>query len=354
MRKSIYTLLSLLIAAFLIIVILVWTAPSPNKQPNGFNRHYLQSSPLTTITTIPADNILDIAGADDSLFYFSVLRQPAMIITTSLKPGAVTDTFYIPLRPSFRDAVSEYFFTQVSNNNCFVFGYNIPAICRTGRKDSSTQLFTTLPAGGFSQGYLLRDEKHFVLRKLHIQEKDQLFVRTDFESDSLLMENGLSELHRDGGMSTDGTLTYDRSTGLFTYIHFYSNRFFTFDSTLQRLSSYHTIDTFAVSRFAAAGIQDKDKQVYTNAGPDQMINGFSCADKGILYVQGKLKADNETNEMFAEHCVIDLYAISSGKYLGSFYLDIPARTKVNQLFVQGNKLVVHCADKIYAIQLAHS
>lgn len=354
MRKSIYTLLSLLIAAFLIIVVLVWTAPSPNKQPNGFNRHYLQSSPLTTITTIPANNILDIAGADDSLFYFSVLRQPETIITTSLKPGAATDTFHIPLRASFRDAVSEYFFTQVSNNNFFVFGYNIPAICKTGRTDSSKYTCLTLPAGGFSQGYLLRDEKHFVLRKLHVQEKDQLFVRTDFESNNLLTENGLSELHRDGGMSTDGTLTYDRSTGHFTYLHFYSNRFFTFDSTLQRISNHHTIDTFAVSRFATASSNDEGSQVYTNAGPDQMINGFSCADKGILYVQGKLKADNDIADMFAAHCVIDLYEISSGKYLGSYYLDIPARTKVNQLFVQGDKLVVHCADKIYAIQLAHS
>ena len=354
MRKSIYILLSLLAAAFLIIVVLVWTAPTPNKEPNGFNRHYLQSSPLTTIATIPAGNILDIAGADDSLFYFSVLRQPSMIITTSLLPGAPADTFSIPLRAAFRDSITESFFTQVSNNNYFVFGYNIPAICKTSRSDSSTHAFTRLSPGGFSQGYLLRDEKHFVLRKLYLQEKDQLFVRTSFENDSIFKENGLSELRRDGGMSTDGTLTYDRSTGLFTYIHFYSNRFFTFDSSFQRISTSHTIDTFAVSRFAVASSKDEGREVYTNAGPDQMINGFSCADKGILYVQGKLKADNEEYNMFAEHCVIDLYQISSGKYLGSYYLDIPARTKVNQLFVQGDKLVVHCADKVYAIQLAHS
>ncbi|WP_148230655.1 hypothetical protein [Chitinophaga pinensis] len=353
MRKSIYTLLSLLVAAFLIIAVLVWIAPAPNKQANGFNRYYLHPLPLPAIGTIPATNILDIVGADDSLFYFSIVQQPSGVIATSFHPGAQTDTLNIPLQASFSNAVSAYFFTQVNNRHITVFGYNLPVIYNTSRTDSSLHTFTNLSAGGFSQGYLLRDGKHFILRKLNISEKDQLFIRANTENDSILTENGLSELHRDGGMSTDGTLTYDRQTGLLTYIHFYSNRFFTFDSSLQRISNSHTIDTFTVSRFEVAANKDENKQVYTNAGPDQMVNGFSCADNNKLYVQAKLKADNEDEKLFNEHCVIDVYEISSGKYLGSYYLDIPAHTKVNQLFVQGDKLVVHCADNIYAIQLAH-
>lgn len=353
MRKHIYTLLSLLAAAFLIVVVLVLTAPAPNKQPNGFKRHYLQSTPLTTITTIPThNNLLDIVGTNDSLFYFSVTGNPSMIIAAAMTPDAHTDTLQIPLPPSLKDSISEYFFTQWCNDHFVLFGYNIPAIYSTPGANSHQTAYAAFSRGGFSQGYALRDGKHFVLRKLHIEEKDQLFVRVNLDNDSVLTENGLSDLHRDGGMSTDGSLTYDKSTGLFTYIYYYSNRFFTFDSTLKKISSGHTIDTFSVSRFTIATNKNEAEQVYMNAGPDQMVNGFSCADNGMLYVQAKLKADNDDDKMFNEHVVIDLYAISSGKYLGSSYLNIPARTKINQLFVAGDKLVVHSADHIYAIKMA--
>ncbi|MBW8687557.1 hypothetical protein [Chitinophaga rhizophila] len=356
MRKSIYTLLSLLIAAFLIVAILVLTAPAPNKQPNGFKRQYLEASPLPVTATLPTgnNNILDIAGADDSLYYFSVLRDPSTIIASSLQANAIADTFRIELSPSFKDSVSEYFFTQYSNNRFFVYGYNIPSVCETGRAGN-----IRLPRqrsynhGGFSQAQVLRDNQHFVLRKLHIQEKDQLFVRVTLDNDSLHMEKGLSTLHRDGGMSTDGAMTYDRTTGLLTYVYYYSNRFFTFDSTLQLVSSGHTLDTFSVSKFSIATNKDEKSQVYMNAGPDQMVNGFSCADNGVLYVQAKLKADNDDERMFGKYTVIDMYEIKSGRYKGSSYLDIPARTKINQLFVKGDQLLVHGETHIYLMKIAY-
>jgi hypothetical protein len=354
MRKRIYTLSLLLLAAFLIVVLLVWTAPSPNKQPNGFTRHYLLSSPLPAVATLPTgNNILDIAGADDSLFYFSVVRDPSTIIASSLVHGAAADTFRIHVPPSLSDSVREYFFTAVNNAQFYVFGYNVPAIYSTGRSASSNTAYATFSKGGFSQGHVLRDGRHVMLRKLYIEEKDQLFVRVNLDNDSVLTENQLSVLHRDGGMSTDGALTYDRSTGLFTYIYYYNNRFFTFDSTLKKVGTGHTIDTFSVSRFTVATTKDNVRQVYTSAGPDQMVNGFSCADNGVLYVQAKLKADNDDDSMFDEHSVIDLYEIQSGKYMGSFYLGIPAHTKINQLFVRGDKLVVHTPDNIYAIKIAY-
>ncbi|QHS59600.1 hypothetical protein [Chitinophaga agri] len=352
MRKHIYTLLSLLVAAFLIVVILVLTAPAPNKQPNGFKRDYLQPSALSTITKIPTgNNILDIIGADDSLFYFSITGNPSMVIASTLKADAGIDTLRLPVPASISDSVSEYFFSQRCNDRFIVFGYNIPSIYSMHLSDTSRHTYAVFSRGGFSQGYALRDGKHFVLRKLHIEQKDQLFIRVNLDNDSILTENSLSELHRDGGMSTDGSLTYDRSTGLFTYIYYYSNRFFTFDSTLQRVNNGHTIDTFATSRFTLATNKDESGQVYMNAGPDMMVNGFSCADNGILYVQAKLKADNDEDALFGAHTVIDLYEISSGKYIGSYYLNIPARTRINQLFVQRDKLIVHSADHIFAIQL---
>lgn len=351
MRKRIYYLASLLLAAFLIVVTLVYTAPSPNKQLNGFRRQYLQTGPLKPYTAIPThDAILDIAGVSDTSFYFST-TDPATMLVTSLEPGSRTDTFQIALRQSLKDSMGTYFFTEVNNGDFFVYAYNIPAISKTGRTTAATAgEYATFPAGGFSQAHVLRDSKHIMLRKLDLKKKDQFFMRVTLDGDSILSEKGLSALHGDGGMSTDGSLNYDRATGLFIYLYYYSNRYVTFDSAMHLVSEGTTIDTFTVSRFSLSSSM-ANKRVYMNQGPDQMVNGFSCAHNGVLFVQAKLKADNDDDRLFHEHSIIDQYDLRTNRYKGSIYLDISPKEKINQLFVHENKLLVHCTDSVYSIKI---
>ncbi|MCF6404382.1 hypothetical protein L3C95_15905 [Chitinophaga filiformis] len=353
MKKRIYYLASLLLAAFLIVVILVYTSPSPNKQPNGFSRSYLQTTPLTPYMAIPThDRILDIAGNDDSTFYFST-NDPAVMLSASMEAGCRIDTFHIALRQSLKDSMDSYFFTEVNKGEFFVYAYNIPAISKTGRTGSGMSgLYATFPAGGFSQAHVLRDGKHIMLRKLDIKEKDQFFTRVTLNGDNILTGSGLSAIRRDGGMSTDGSLNYDRISGLFTYLYYYSNRYVTFDSAMHLISEGTTIDTFTVSRFNISATM-ATKNVYMNQGPDQMVNGFSCVHNGVMYVQAKIKADNDDDRLFHEHCVIDQYDLHTNRYKGSIYLDIPVNARINQLFVYRDKLLVHCTDSVYAIKIAY-
>ncbi|PSL25023.1 hypothetical protein CLV42_114172 [Chitinophaga ginsengisoli] len=353
MKKRIYYLSSLLLAAFLIVVILVYTASSPNKQPNGFRRSYLLTTPLTPYMAIPThDRILDIAGFDDSTFYFST-TDPATMFSSSMKAGSRIDTFQIALRQSLKDSMGSYFFTEVNQGQFFVYAYNIPAINKTGRTGLGTSgAYATFPAGGFSQAHVLRNGKHIMLRKLDLKEKDQFFTRVTLDSDSTLTGNGLSAIRRDGGMSTDGSLNYDKTSGLFTYVYYYSNQYFTFDSAMHLISEGTTIDTFTVSRFNISTTM-AGKNVYMNQGPDQMVNGFSCVYNGVMYVQAKLKADNDDDRLFHEHRVIDQYDLHTNKYLGSIYLNIPVSARINQLFVYDDKLLVHCTDSVYAIKIRY-
>jgi hypothetical protein len=352
MRKRIYYLASLLLAAFLIIFTLVYTAPSPNKQRNGFWRRYLQSNRIKPYIAIPThDEILDIAGVYDSTFYFST-TDPATLLSTSLERGSPIDTFQIALRQSLKDSMGSYFFTEINNGDFFVYGYNIPAICKISGTNTTAGAYAIFSPGGFSQAHVLRDGKHIMLRKLDLKEKDQLFVRVTPDGDSTLTEKGLSRLYRDGGVSTDGSLNYDRVTGLFTYLHYYSNKYFTFDSAMHLISEGNTIDTFTVSRFSISTTM-ASKNVYMNQGPDQMVNGFSCVHNNTLFVQAKLKADNDDEALFQNYCFIDQYDLRTNKYKGSICLGIRNRARINQLFVDGDKLVVHCKDSIYGVKIPY-
>lgn len=352
MRKSIYYLLSLLAAAFLIIAFLVWTAPAVNKQPNGFNRFYLDRSPVKPFAAIPTqEQILDIAGTQDSTIYLSMINNPSVLVKAVLTPQVHTDTVRISLPDSLVKAMGDSFFTEVNNNDILVYGYNIPSVYKVSHNAATPPVLTHYASGGFSQAHSLRDSKHIILRKLDVSKRDQFFVRVTTTSDSMVIENGLSELRRDGGVSTDGSLNYDPATGLFTYVYYYSNRYFTFDSLLQPAGNGHTIDTFSTSRFNVAATLAEQEHIYMNQGPDQMVNGFSCAHNGTLFVQAKLKADNDDDKLFQNHAVIDMYDLKTNKYKGSYYLDIPSRTKINQLYVQQHTLLVHCSDTIYCLNI---
>jgi hypothetical protein len=357
MRKSIYYLLSLLLAAFLIVVILVWTAPAPNKTKNGFNRQYLQTAPLQPYAAIPdAASLLDIAGViQDTVFFLT--KDPSLLRYTSLSLDQPLQSRSLDIPQQLKDTMESYFFTQVAGTYAYIYAYNMPGIYKTALAQPTGKYlpssFIKLSPGGFSQGYLMRDDTHYLLRKLHLSEKDQFLINVNVTGDSIITENGLSDIHRDGGMSTDGSLNYDAATGLFTYVYYYSNRYFTFDSTLHALSKGNTIDTFSISRFTVSKNTVDKENVYTSQGPDQMVNGFSCAYNGTLYVHAKLRADNDDDKLFHEYTVIDQYDLNTNKYKGSIYLHIPPLEKVNKLFIYKDKLLIRSSKNIYGFNISY-
>lgn len=344
MKKAILYLLLLLTAAFLIVAVLVYTAPDPDKQAAGFKREYLLPGALPAFAAIPTfGNIRDILAIHHDHLFFST-NDPSILLfsDTLLRMSPHKNRKNINISPGLRDSMRNDFFTLMEDDQIYICAYNIPAIAPA---DSSSH-YKRLPYGGFSQAVLMRDG-NFMLRKLEPGIKDQLFMHLDTSTWSLTGEKGLSEIYHDGGMRTDGSLNYDITTGLLTYVHYYSNGFFTFDNSMQLRSKGHTIDTFSHYRFRLA---EGNKKVFTGEGPDQLVNAHSCAYSGILYVNSKIRADND-DYRFRRHNVIDMYSLADNSYKGSLYLDIPANAGIGQLFVYGNILLAKCEDSVYGFRL---
>jgi len=328
--KRILYLAALLVAAFLVIATLVYTADFPNKYKNGFNRYYLQDT-VTPLATIATEGIMqDICGTTSTRFFFST-NNPGKIISTN---HLLQDKKVISLH---FDRPPVDFFTAVDSPFIYLYAYNEPAVITTDMNTGSTKIIN-LPPGAYSNAQAFGNDA-FLLRKLSTKIPDQFFVKV--VKDSIITEEHLSELHLDGGMCTDGLLHYDKSTRLFTYLHYYNNQYISFDSTLQLKSSGHTIDTFSHYRFE---LSEDTKHIYTSQGPDHMINAASCVDKGVLYVRSTLKADNDDKN----NIVIDTYNLQTNKYTGSFYLPGNAREKISKMVICDDILLVHYSDRIRA------
>jgi hypothetical protein len=348
MYKAISTLALLFIGAVLIVTTLVVKAKYPNKVYNGFDRVILQANIVSPIGMMPTgDSIRAFSGATDSLFFFSTSDPGTMISTDHQLKHA--KSIHLSLSRGLLDSLQDFFFTFVNYPFVHIYGHNLPAIISVGIPDGHTNIFS-LPKGGYSQAIALSDSI-FILRKVDTALADQQFIRVNTHSGIILKESRISELYHDGGMSTDGRLHYDATTGRLTYVYYYCNRFFSFDTTLQGATQHHTIDTFSHFRFELSEPTAKNDHVFTNQGPDMMSNGASCVYKGRLFVQSLLKGDHEKEADFHMSTPVDMYDVGTGNYKGSFYLPLNARDKISRMAIFDDILVVQCKEAVYAFRI---
>lgn len=347
MRKAILTLAILLLSAVGITFFLVKTAPLPNKTLNGFDRTILADI-ITPLSNMPnGDSIHSLSGATASQLFFST-ADPGIFVSTDyrlLHPR----TIKLQLSKGLRDSLQTFFYSAVDSPFIHIYGYNMPAIINIPMFKGAAAVYR-LSAGGFSKAVHLAHDQ-FVLRKLDRKISDQQFIKVNTTTNNIITEKDLSVQHQDGGMSTDGQLHYDTTTGQLTYLYYYSNQFFSFDTTFKLLRKGHTIDTFASSRFQLSATDANKKHVFTSQGPDQMINRSSCIYNGRLFVQSLLKGDHENENDFRNNTPVDMYDLSNGKYLGSFYIPLGQSKNVRRIHIYRDTLIVYCKEAFYAFSL---
>jgi hypothetical protein len=181
---------------------------------------------------------------------------------------------------------------------------------------------------------------------------DQNFSRFDLVSGRLINQTTGTEVLHDGGISTDGMLSYDSITSRYTYVYYYKNKFLIFDSTLTLIREGKTIDTFNRFQIALKEIGDNNNSVsITNGGPQKIINARSFSVNNFLYNCSGLIADNENEKSFKASDVIDIYALDSLKYTGSFYIPMQSGAHLVDLCFWNDLLVVLYKTGIVAYKL---
>jgi hypothetical protein len=124
------------------------------------------------------------------------------------------------------------------------------------------------------------------------------------------------------------------------YAHFLNEQVVSVSRRFKSTAADGTIDTFSEYQLKGKRLAgSKNKSFFTQAKPPRFVNYACCAYNGILYVNSRIKADNETENDFDKNSVIDLYAIQNGSYKGSFYVPKPEQKKI-QSFVVTDSLII--------------
>lgn len=326
-RKPAYILTSLFIASFAIIGVLAFISQKAIVKENGFSRRLLTSAliPRKHIT-LPVQ-LTKLIGRQDGKIFFQE-ENPYEILSTNLYLDSLhTIKLNLPADKKMGRNIRMF----IHDHHLYLACRNMPAIISYDLKSGSA--FNHELSGYFNQETMFSTD-HFILRTKDRTSQSHLFVKLDLNKKDSLPEDNFSDRKIIGGFETAGILYYDTATKQACYTYFYQNGFICMDSNLNLTLKARTIDTTNRRNVKVARVG----RSLTMKQPPQTINYNGCVFNGKLFLQSKLKADNEYELDFNENSIIDVYNLKNGDYKGSFYIPAYEGKKAHQFQVIDQKL----------------
>lgn len=138
----------------------------------------------------------------------------------------------------------------------------------------------------------------------------------------------------DGIFDTDGILNYDPYSNKLVYLYYYRNQYIVTDPNLNMLYRANTIDTTTRAQIKVAFNKDRNEKKLS--APPMTVNKNAYVYKSLLFVNSALMGKYETEKMWKQASIIDVYDLQNHSYLVSFYVYNIDGERLGHFSVQGN------------------
>jgi hypothetical protein len=338
LRSRITGLLICVTGSALLVTCLYFLSGWMASHPNGFLRK-LPPHQIKGLGYVRLPNsYYYISGNDQTTIYLGNKLHRANLLVVHV-PGKDTLTKRITGYDTVK--LSSGLYLKADSANVYLLDAGKPAILSGNIGDSHlTRLYQT---PRFT-GALPLSNSITVFKIIEQGRKAALVKFTDHKSSlpHFLDEQG------DGIFSTDGMLIKGSANRIF-YVYYYRNQFACLDTALHLLFKGKTIDTNNHVQIKIGRIASEHQ--FTLASPPAFVNKHCATNNRYLFVQSALKADNELNDEMNEAAVVDVYNVSNGQYLLSFYVGDFDHEKMRDFRICGNTLVALFDHYIYLYQL---
>jgi len=331
------SLLILTLLAFFTILTVFYFGDLPNKHKNGFKRNYFPAAWSKDRHLALRDGLSGIIGSTRSNIYVTT-SAPGEILEIGRDLTSPVKRIKLPYFEKFYDSLDLNSLSVIIDSPAiYLFAENKPAILKTSF-DSSVFEIRILPPGPFTRE-VLAGKDCFILRKFELTVTDQIFVRYNFSTGLLKKEEKISEIAGDGGIISDGQLYFDDETKKLLYVYFYKNLLLSFDTSLNFVKKFSSIDTISSFKMRTGVVKNGGTRAYTNVTPANLVNKVNFVHDGLLFNMSALKADNETDVFFYNNSILDIIDIKSGQYLGSIYFPVIDGSKLLKFIISENRLI---------------
>lgn len=155
----------------------------------------------------------------------------------------------------------------------------------------------------------------------------------------------------DGVFDTDGSLQYSPELQKLVYVYYYRNQFIITDPHLKLTYRGQTIDTNSVAKLKIAYLPQQGIKQFS--APPFTVNASSGAHKNLLFVHSKVEGKFESQKMWDQASVIDVYDIIEHSYQFSFYVYDIGHQKMKSFVVSDSYLFALIDNQIVAYSLGN-
>ncbi|KAA2240279.1 hypothetical protein F0L74_29380 [Chitinophaga agrisoli] len=340
MKRTLIFICGTMLAAVACLAILVAVSGMPNAQKNGFNRKWLTITVHPQLSQPLPFTAERLFGAGDDLYLSEPSHRRVYRLDNNLR---ISDTVNLNIDKALKPPVNFF----ATGDHIYVHEYNSGMLFYKGVHAAAFDS-VKLSAGPYVKSLQLSDSL-VVIRGFSNGGFQPVFMRINTRSGEQ-RKSALLSGKADAGFSSDGILCSTPQQDRLLYIPYFENGIYCMDSDMQLRYQQHTIDTVFNSGIQVASTGEGDmKKLYASA-PRVKVNKRAFANGQFLFIESDLRADNEEENAFSEHPVLDAYRLQDGSYTGSFYLPVDKR-KVLSYHINDKKLYVLLKDQVIACDL---
>jgi hypothetical protein len=335
MKNHIIGISVTMLSAIGLVIILAWTALKSSSYPNGFIR--IWASELQELSSIEKERtVVGICGATPHTFYFKT-NQPNRVWVTNHQLG---NGRYLSLNiPSIKQ-LQLVFNMIVDSPYVDIMGGNGPIIIKTNLEGNFKSIHR-FPTAVFSRSVKISSNSYaFRGFDTTIKKPVQIFIKGNPLTQDVVRQKNLNTGSMGHHILSDGYLNYDSKTHLLSYVSFYNNQMLCLDTNLNLVYSSRTIDTVSKYKTTVGIEKTNTRGTISNAAPIKIINLKGRVYNGQLYNVSSLLADNEKPGNFNLNSPVDVYDVSSGKYIYSFYIPHYRGEKIFDFKVLNDLIIV--------------
>lgn len=330
MKKSTIVVMVAFVLLSIVVVYVLSGMASRSHTGNGFTRKFARQKILAPVDTLDLQyDSYYIAGNTDHQLYLGNIVAPRhlLIVSSSLDTQHLELSLNIPEGQTFyqvRVKVDSPFFYMTDGS--------VPAIFRGQLLTRKADPINTSP---FFLDIEPISAKSFAVRSLD-GNREAVLGKFTVEPVTVDFRRDILQKQIDGVFCTEGTLHYNKASGKLVYVYLYRNQYTVMDTALCVLYSGNTIDTTTIADIKVATVTSNGSR--TLSAPPHEVNKEGVIFDDRLFIYAGLQADNETYSEFNKNSVIDIYDLTSKRYIRSFYIAEHRDNKLRSFRIVGGSL----------------
>lgn len=285
------------------------------------------------------------AGAVNGKVYLGNVTAPLLLTETDSKLKSKKEiviklsSINFPFRSLNLQVYSQYFFASDGT---------VPIIFRgkTGQWKA-----TQIPGIKYAFSNPVFTDSISTAFRTHKENLESVLATATFTSNRVKRNPALLQKQIDGRFDTDGVLNYDQYTNQLVYIYYYRNQYIVADSKLNLIHRGNTIDTTTKAKIKVAYIKDRNEKKL--AAPPLTVNKNAYVYKGLLFVNAALMGKFESDKMWKQASIVDVYDYKNRSYVVSFYVYNIDGDRLTDFAIQGNNFYGIVGSHLVSYKMSH-